>query len=199
MDLGHNHILDSGLEGVYSTAKAFEDVGITPVGVYTHEKRGQAPLVIKEVNGIKIAILAYAYGFNGMETTLTPEEQADVLSDLDEERMKAEIQKAEQEADITIVMPQMGIEYQLEPTEEQKELYHKMISWGADIVFGGHPHVVEPAEVVNKDGQNKLMLKWSIKMVKTSSSSTQWGISCPISVWKPWGMWRLPNGQSEGY
>ena len=29
--------------GVYSTAKAFEDVGITPVGVYTHEKRGQAP------------------------------------------------------------------------------------------------------------------------------------------------------------
>lgn len=158
MDLGHNHILDSGLEGVYSTAKAFEDAGITPVGVYTHEKRGQAPLVIKEVNGIKIAILAYAYGFNGMETTLTPEEQADVLSDLDEERMKAEIQKAEQEADITIVMPQMGIEYQLEPTEEQKELYHKMISWGADIVFGGHPHVVEPAEVVNKDGQNKLII-----------------------------------------
>ena len=95
-------------------------------------------MVIKEVNGIKIAILAYAYGFNGMETTLTPEEQADVLSDLDEERMKEEIQKAEQEADITIVMPQMGIEYQLEPTEEQKELYHKMISWGADIVFGGH-------------------------------------------------------------
>lgn len=158
MDLGHNHILDSGLEGVYSTAKAFEDAGITPVGVYTHEKRGQAPLVIKEVNGIKIAILAYAYGFNGMETTLTPEEQADVLSDLDEERMKAEIQKAEQEADITIVMPQVGIEYQLEPTEEQKELYHKMISWGADLVFGGHPHVVEPAEVVNKDGQNKLII-----------------------------------------
>ena len=77
--------------------------------------------MIKEVNGIKIAILAYAYGFNGMETTPLPRgEQADVLSDLDEERMKAEIQKAEQEADITIVMPQMGIEYQLEPTEEQK-------------------------------------------------------------------------------
>ena len=33
-----------------------------------------------------------------------------------------------------------------------------MVSWGADIVFGGHPHVVEPAEVVNKDGQNKLII-----------------------------------------
>mgnify|MGYP000184666204 FL=1 len=82
--------------------------------------------MIKEVNGIKIAILAYAYGFNGMETTLIPEEQADVLSDLDEERMKAEIQKAEQEADITIVMPQMGIEYQW---SRQKSKKSSIIRW----------------------------------------------------------------------
>ena len=55
-------------------------------------------------------------------------------------------------------MPQMGIEYQLEPTEEQKTLYHKMIDWGADIIFGGHPHVVEPAETVEKDGDKKLII-----------------------------------------
>ena len=46
----------------------------------------------------------------------------------------------------------MGIEYQLEPTEEQKTLYHKMIDWGADIIFEGILHVVEPAETVGKDG-----------------------------------------------
>ena len=46
--------------------------------------------------------------------------------------MKAEIERAEKEADITIIMPQMGVEYQIEPTEEQKKLYHKMIDWGAD-------------------------------------------------------------------
>ena len=81
-----------------------------------------------------------------------------IFQNLNEDKMKAEIERAEKEADITVIMPQMGIEYQLEPTEEQKELYHKMVSWGADIVFGGHPHVVEPAEVVNKDGQNKLII-----------------------------------------
>lgn len=69
--------------------------------------------------------------------------------------MKAEIERAEKEADITIIMPQMGVEYQIEPTEEQKKLYHKMIDWGADIIFGGHPHVVEPAETVEKDGDKK--------------------------------------------
>lgn len=158
LDLAHNHILDSQLEGVISTADAIEKAGITPIGVYTHEARDKAPLVIKEVNGIKIAFLAYSYGFNGIEEYISKEDYNNYLSDLNEDKMKAEIERAEKEADITVIMPQMGIEYQLEPTEEQKILYHKMIDWGADLIFGGHPHVVEPAETVEKDGDKKLII-----------------------------------------
>ena len=158
LDLAHNHILDSQIEGVVSTADAIEKAGMTPVGVYTHESRDKAPLVIKEVNGIKVAILAYSYGFNGIEQSISQENYNRYLSDLDEDKMKAEIERAEKEADITIIMPQMGVEYQIEPTEEQKKLYHKMIDWGADIIFGGHPHVVEPAETVEKDGDKKLII-----------------------------------------
>ena len=158
LDLAHNHILDSQIEGVVSTADAIEKAGMTPVGVYTHESRDKAPLVIKEVKGIKVAILAYSYGFNGIEQSIPQEDYNRYLSDLDEDKMKAEIERAEKEADITIIMPQMGVEYQIEPTEEQKKLYHKMIDWGADIIFGGHPHVVEPAETVEKDGDKKLII-----------------------------------------
>ena len=158
LDLAHNHILDSQLDGVISTAEAIEKAGITPIGVYTHEARDKAPLVIKEVNGIKVAFLAYSYGFNGIEEYISKEDYTHYLSDLNEDKMKAEIERAEKEADITVVMPQMGIEYQLEPTEEQKILYHKMIDWGADLIFGGHPHVVEPAETVEKDGDKKLII-----------------------------------------
>ena len=158
LDLAHNHILDSQIEGVVSTADAIEKAGMTPVGVYTHESRDKAPLVIKEINGIKVAILAYSYGFNGIEQSISQEDYNRYLSDLDEDKMKAEIERAEKEADITIIMPQMGVEYQIEPTEEQKKLYHKMIDWGADIIFGGHPHVVEPAETVEKNGDKKLII-----------------------------------------
>ena len=158
LDLAHNHILDSQIEGVVSTADAIEKAGMTPVGVYTHESRDKAPLVIKEVNGIKVAILAYSYGFNGIEQSISQEDYNRYLSDLDEDKMKAEIERAEKEADITVIMPQMGVEYQIEPTEEQKKLYHKMIDWGADIIFSGHPHVVEPAETVEKDGDKKLII-----------------------------------------
>ena len=158
LDLAHNHILDSQIEGVFSTADAIEKAGMTPIGIYTHEPREKAPIVIKEVNGIKVALLAYSYGFNGIEEYISKEDYDNHLSDLNEDKMKAEIERAEKEADITVIMPQMGIEYQLEPTEEQKQLYHKMIDWGADIIFGGHPHVVEPAETVEKDGDKKLII-----------------------------------------
>ena len=158
LDLAHNHILDSQIEGVVSTADAIEKAGMTPIGVYTHEPRDKAPIVIKEVNGIKVALLAYSYGFNGIEQSISQEDYNRYLSDLDEDKMKAEIERAEKEADITIIMPQMGVEYQIEPTEEQKKLYHKMIDWGADIIFGGHPHVVEPAETVEKNGDKKLII-----------------------------------------
>ena len=158
VDLAHNHILDTGLYGLKYTDKVFKDRGLDTVGVHADKKRSEDKILIKEVNGIKIAILAYAYGYNGMDANLTAEDRTNHLSDLDEEKMKEEIQRAEKEADVTVVMPQMGVEYKMEPTEEQKALYHKMIEWGADIVFGGHPHVIEPAETVEKDGDKKFII-----------------------------------------
>ena len=158
VDLAHNHILDTGLYGLKYTDKVFKDRGLDTVGVHADRKRSEDKILIKEVNGIKIAILAYAYGYNGMDANLTAEDRTNHLSDLDEEKMKEEIQRAEKEADVTVVMPQMGVEYKMEPTEEQKALYHKMIEWGADVVFGGHPHVIEPAETVEKDGDKKFII-----------------------------------------
>ena len=158
VDLAHNHILDTGLYGLKYTDKVFKDRGLDTVGVHADRKRSEDKILIKEVNGIKIAILAYAYGYNGMDANLTAEDRTNHLSDLDEEKMKEEIKRAENEADVTVVMPQMGVEYKLEPTEEQKALYHKMIEWGADVVFGGHPHVIEPAETVEKDGDKKFII-----------------------------------------
>lgn len=158
VDLAHNHILDTGLYGLKYTDKVFKERGLDTVGVHADKNRSEDKILIKEVNGIKIAILAYAYGYNGMDANLTTQERNNHLSDLDEEKMKEEIQRAEKEADVTVVMPQMGVEYKMEPTEEQKALYHKMIEWGADVVFGGHPHVIEPAETVEKDGDKKFII-----------------------------------------
>nr|WP_261379152.1 CapA family protein [Streptococcus sp. sy018] len=157
VDLAHNHILDSQLDGAIETVQTFKQEGIDSIGVYTKD-RAKENILIKDVNGIKIAILGYAYGYNGMEANLTKEEYEKHLSDLDEKKMKADIEKAEKEADVTVIMPQMGEEYALKPTAEQTRLYRKMIDWGADVVFGGHPHVAEPAETIEKDGRKKFII-----------------------------------------
>lgn len=156
--LAQNHILDSGLEGLKSTAKIFKDGGMDIFGVYTDIPREKSEILVKNVNGIRIALLAYCYGFNGLESNLTEEEYNNHMSDLNEVKIKEEIEKAEKIADITIVFPHMGIEYQLEPTEEQIRLFDKMIDWGADVVLGGHPHVLEPTKTIQKDGKNKFII-----------------------------------------
>ena len=186
VDLAHNHILDSQLSGLISTSKAFTDAEIGTVGVYPEGNRGTAPLQIRKVNGIKVAILAYAYGFNGMEGNLSAEEQASYLSDFNLEKMQAEIEQAEKEADITIVMPQTGVEYQLEPTEEQQTLYRQMVDWGADLVFGGHPHVAEPSEIVEKDGQRKLIIYSMGNFISNQRIETMEGV--PTAQWTERGV-----------
>lgn len=157
VDLAHNHILDSHLSGALQTKQLFNDLGLDTVGLYG-KNRQQDGILIKDVNGIKIAILAYAYGYNGMESLLTADDYRHHMADLDRQRIKADVIEAEKRADVTIVLPQMGVEYALEPTEDQIRLYHDMITWGADVIFGGHPHVIEPAEVKVKDGERKLII-----------------------------------------
>lgn len=154
IDLANNHILDTGIEGIKTTAAAFHDQDLATIGV-TVDNSG---ILVKEVNGIKVALLAYAYGFNGLEESLTQAEYDTYLKDLSLDKVEAEIKEAESLADITIVMPQSGVEYSLEPTEEQQTVYRKMIDFGADIIFGGHPHVAEPTEIIEKDGEKKFII-----------------------------------------
>ncbi|KGR73134.1 CapA family protein [Streptococcus phocae subsp. salmonis] len=157
VDLAHNHILDSHLSGAFNTKRVFKDLGIDSIGIY-EKNRAKEPFLIKTVNGIKIAILGYSYGYNGMEATLTQREYDKHMSDLDQTKIKQDITRAEKKADVTIVMPQMGVEYALEPTVEQKDLYRKMVDWGADVILGGHPHVVEPSETIIKGKKKKFII-----------------------------------------
>lgn len=157
MSLAHNHVLDTGIYGLKHTKKTFEDLGIDVFGVYSNKNENKN-ILVKEVNGIKIAILGYSYGYNGIEANLSAEERETHLSELKDEKIKSDIDKAKQEADVVVIVPQMGEEYKIIPTEEQRKMYHNMIEWGADVVLGGHPHVPEPTEIVEKNGEKKLIV-----------------------------------------
>lgn len=144
----NNHTLDSGRQGVIDTYNAVVERDMIPLG--TKIESSQESLKNIEKDGIKLGFLAYTYGFNGLDPYLSPEEHEYMVSSIDEEKMEKEIKSSvELDNDFTIVMIHWGDEYQTTPSEEQRDLAHKMVDWGADIILGSHPHVVQEHEMID--------------------------------------------------
>ena len=84
--------------------------------------------IIKNIRGLKIGFI----GFNGLIGKIDP-----VLE---------EIKKINGEVDIVAVYTHWGTEYNENFTKTQQDQAHQLIDAGADVIFGSHPHVVEPIE-----------------------------------------------------
>ena len=142
----NNHSLDSGIEGITTTIEAIENCGMDHVGSMRDESE---KLLMKEVNGIKIGFLSYTYGTNGIENLFIPREEVKELNYLHPEKIRADIEEAKDKgADFVVVYPHWGIEYQNQPTEDQIKLARDMAEWGADLIIGNHPHVIQPFEKI---------------------------------------------------
>lgn len=149
----NNHSLDTDEEGIFTTIDAIKDAGLDYVGTSITDRD---KILYKEVNGIKLAILAYTYGANGIDDLLTLREEVDSLNYLHEEEIKKDIETAKKnKADFILVYPHWGIEYQSVEDVSQSDLAKKMLDWGADIIIGNHPHVVQPYEIYeSEDGRS---------------------------------------------
>ena len=99
--------------------------------------------------------MAYTYGSNGNEALLTSDQIARHLAFFDKPRMEKEIRELEEKADITIVSMHWGHEYWKKPNQQQIDLSNDLFSWGADVILGSHPHVIQPSEIREIDGEIK--------------------------------------------
>ena len=102
-------------------------------------------IVIGEYKGVKVAYLNYTQNLNGF--TL-PSDSKYMVKLIDIELIKADIAKAREQADIVIVFPHWGEEYQTTPSWYQKSLAQQIADAGADLIIGTHPHVIQPLEIL---------------------------------------------------
>jgi len=151
----NNHQLDRKLSGMFETRDNIQKAGLEVAGIYDGE---EPRYLIKDLNGIKVAIMAYTYSCNMNELALTEEQRYNHLSLIDEERMKKEITEMEEKADVTVIAMHWGVEYTQNPNDSQKRLARDMISWGADVILGSHPHVVQPSEIISHEGEDKYVI-----------------------------------------
>lgn len=149
----NNHSLDKGERGILSESRYLDSIGIPHVGTFTDQKDRSRLRVISK-NGIKLAFLSYTFGTNGIPVPL---EKKYLVNIINRDSMKEEIHRARQEADVVIMSIHWGNEYQRYPTEQQKDLAHFLANEGVDVIFGSHPHVLQPMQwITAKDGRRVL-------------------------------------------
>lgn len=154
----NNHTLDKGIKGVQSEAAYLQSIGLPYVGSFVDDKDQQNLRIINK-NGIKICFLSYTYGTNGIPV---PKGKDFLVNLIDREKMKEEIHRARKTADIVVMSIHWGNEYQRIPTNNQKDLAHFLANEGVDIIFGSHPHVLQPMEWLNTTDGRKAFVVYSL-------------------------------------
>ena len=151
----NNHSLDKGYSGLTSTLKFLDDAGISHMGTYDSAE-SQNEILIKDVNGIKIAFLAYTYGTNGIPV---PKNNPYCINLIDKDLILKHLELAkEREPDLICVNMHWGLEYKTKQNSEQEELADFLFTNGVDIILGSHPHVLQPMEkktITLEDGSTK--------------------------------------------
>ena len=140
----NNHSMDSNAPGALRTLEVLDELGIEHIGTYKSEEESEN-IQLRMVNGISFVFLSYTYGTNGIPV---PKDLPYLVKLINIEKMKEDIKKAEElSPDFIVVNLHFGEEYQRYPNEKQKELVDELFNAGADIILGGHPHVIQPMEV----------------------------------------------------
>lgn len=155
-----NHSYDKKEYGVLSTVNYFrQHPQVTYLGLHDSVEDYETIRII-EKNNISIAMLNYTYGLNGF---VIPDEKYYLVDTLyDKEKIKNDLQYAENNADITIVFPHWGNEYVYNETDYQIEWAEFFTENGADIIIGAHPHVVEPVKTIVSENGNSSICYYSL-------------------------------------
>ncbi|HZK19989.1 MAG TPA: CapA family protein [Treponemataceae bacterium] len=149
----NNHSYDYGEDGFKDTLKALEKHGIHTSGAGTTLKKAQE-FYRTVCNDLTIAILSCGAfpieksGFDGKKTATATDDRAGILWE-GKDFLNLVAQEKQNDSYI-IINVHGGEEYTSLPSEKQKKLYKQLCDHGADIVFGSHPHVVQPVELYNK-------------------------------------------------
>lgn len=145
-----NHALDKGAKGITNCLGFWEESHPELAVLGIHDSaQDQEEIYIYEKDGMKIAVLNYTYGTNGISMPDGMEYAVDML---EKERIEEDLQRADELADFTVVCPHWGTEYRLTQDAYQEQMARFFWENGADLVLGTHPHVIEPVVWLGENG-----------------------------------------------
>lgn len=157
VSMATNHICDQGVAGIEDSYNVWLNADIPVFGIHLSENDDDIWYI--EENGITIAVVNYTYGTNGLSLPAGKEWMIDTFYNKD--TISETLASAEENADVTLVIAHWGNEYVYEPTAWQRDMAQFLADNGADVIIGGHPHVIEPLEYISTD-RCEVPVFWSI-------------------------------------
>ncbi|WP_411676739.1 CapA family protein [Caproicibacter sp.] len=143
----NNHLLDMGEKGIKATLDYWDTQPVKVVGAYRNDEDLQNIRIV-EAKGIKTAHIGITEMTNGLY--LPKGSNYRIIYASDTELIKSLIQKAKSMADVVVISVHWGTEDTYTLTDKQKKLAQDMVDWGADIIFGNHPHVVQKLTLLTR-------------------------------------------------
>ncbi len=159
-----NHSMDAGADGLLAEMAYINEKypGIFYTGTYPDAGSQTMPAVM-DVNGIKVGLASFTYGLNGY--TL-PEDKPWLVNVFVKNEETGEVDYALMDkildpltaaSDVQIVSMHWGVEYQNQPSDMQKQVAAYLHKKGVEAVIGSHPHVIQPAELLESEDQQTLV------------------------------------------
>ncbi|MCI9155477.1 MAG: CapA family protein [Lawsonibacter sp.] len=159
----NNHTRDKGMDGLFRTIDVLDEAGLAHVGTYrTQEERDENHgIYVADVGGISVAFLAYTYGLNGFQLDSDMMYAANVynldyyttLANPNYDMLAEDMAAARAlDTDMIAVIIHWGNEYHAQQNTYQEQVAEFLVGHGADLVLGGHPHVLEPYMTITGQG-----------------------------------------------
>ena len=157
LQVANSCIINNGMIGMTSTLNAIRSAGIEPVGAYANaaELRQYKGYTIADVQGIKVAFVAFTKGLGGRGmpagnedlVNLLYEDYATTYNKEDKDRITGILKNLETEKpDITIALLHWGSEYNDDISSSQEYLVSLLKKNGVDVILGTHSHTLQPID-----------------------------------------------------
>lgn len=159
--LANNHTYDKGSKGIAATLRFWDTMPEDTVTTglwYGEEDYGSIPL--QTVNGITIAYLAYTEHTNGIP--YNSQMEANVIYTSETDVIERQVRAAAQLADFVVVGTHWGVEDSHTISEAQRTLAQKLADWGADVIVGTHPHVLQNAGWLTAEDGRRVFVAYSL-------------------------------------
>lgn len=176
LQTANSYTLFNGVSGMERTRSVIEENGMTALGSYLSESdRAENQVVIREVDGVRVAFVAFTKGLGGISLPNGSDACVNLLytdytsnyEDVDTDAIVSVLKAAKKEKpDVIVAMLHWGSEGVTEVSRTQKQIANLMVDNGVDVIIGSHSHEVCEVErrtvAVNKDRNKEVVIAYGL-------------------------------------